>query len=105
MQFVELNRKGGRGHGIFFKAWNGKEPGKLTNSRSKLNVLDMAPGDAWARAEEKLVAQTRQYLAGNFAAKPSRGEKECTICHFGDFCGLRRLGGGTGEEAEGEAGE
>ena len=91
VQFVELNRKGGRGNGIFFKAWNGKEPGKLTQSRSKLNIIDAEPAPTWEKLHDHLETQARSYLKGVFKVRPLN-EQECRSCAFEDLCGRRRQG-------------
>ena len=92
VQFVELATKGGRGHGVFFKKYNGKEPGKLTNSRSKLNVLEMEPPEAWSLCESQLLHQAKRYFDGSFVVKPKK-PKECSACPYRDLCGQRRIGG------------
>jgi RecB family exonuclease len=112
VQFVELNRKASRGSGIFFKKYNGKEPGKLTQLRANSkSLLALEPEETWARLEESLVDHARAYVSGRFEAKPKRKEKECSTCGIADLCGFRRLsgdesnsgsggeGGGTGDGA------
>ena len=91
VQFVELNKKGGRGAGIFFTRYNGKEPGKLTTltARSK-SLLAIEPDEAWARLEESVHAQALGFVEGRFEAFPKK-EKECTTCMVADFCGFKRL--------------
>lgn len=93
-QFVELNRTGGRGQGIFLKKWNGKEGGKLTDSRSLLSVLDGEPEEIWSRFEEHIQRESQEYFQGRFHAQPKK-KTECRSCPFGDLCGRRRFG--TGE--------
>ena len=99
VQFVELATKGGRGHGIFFKKYNGKEPGKLTHSRSKLNVLEMEPEDAWSLCASQLHEQGKRYFEGHFEVKPKK-PKECSACPYRDLCGQRRIGGSAEESDE-----
>jgi RecB family exonuclease len=91
VQFVELNKRGGRGSGIFFKRYNGKEPGKLTTltARSK-SLLSLEPEDAWAALSDKLHAQASGFVSGQFAARPTKA-KECDNCLVADLCGFRRL--------------
>jgi RecB family exonuclease len=91
LQFVELNRKGSRSSGIFFKKYNGKEPGKLTQltARSK-SLLPIEPEAAWSALEKQLHDQARSYVQGEFKARPKK-EKECSTCMVADFCGFRRL--------------
>lgn len=101
VQFVELNRKAGRNSGIFFKQYNGKEPGKLTHTRSRLSMLEGDPSEAWSKCEEHLVRHARDYLRGSFAAEPKKAE-ECRSCMYSDLCGYRRLGE---EEPSAGAGE
>jgi hypothetical protein len=101
LQFVELNRKGSRSSGVFFKKYNGKEPGKLTQltARSK-SLVSIEPDEAWSRLEDQLHAQARGYIQGVFKARPKK-EKECSTCMVADFCGFRRL---TERPGEGEGG-
>ncbi|MBC7693334.1 MAG: PD-(D/E)XK nuclease family protein [Methylotenera sp.] len=102
VQFVELTRKGGRGHGIFFKHLNGKNPGQLTNTRSKLNVTEADASEVWAQCEKQLVSQAERYAAGYFSVKPKKAT-ECRSCFFRDLCGERRLSGAEGDaDAAGE---
>lgn len=106
VQFVELNRKGGRGSGVFFKRYNGKDAGKLTNLRANSkSLLAAEPEDAWARLEEHLVDHARAYVGGRFEARPKRKEKECATCAISDLCGYRRLSEGESEPAEGPSGD
>ncbi len=103
VQFIELSKKGGRGHGIFFKNLNGKEPGKLTNTRSKLNVIEREATEVWSQCEQQLFIQADRYYAGHFTIKPKK-ETECRSCAFRDLCGQRRLSGdelgGSGSDNE-----
>jgi hypothetical protein len=92
LQFVELNRKGSRSSGIFFPYYNGKEPGKLTKAapNSKSLIKNESPEDVWARMKEHVLVAGRAFVAGQFAAAPKRGEKECASCGLSDLCGFRR---------------
>ena len=103
VQFVELNKKGGRGSGIFFKKYNGKEPGKLTTltARSK-SLLAIEPEEAWSRLEEQLHEHARGFVSGDFEARPKK-DKECTTCAVSDLCGYRRLTERPSPERLGEA--
>jgi ATP-dependent helicase/DNAse subunit B len=91
VQFVELTTKGGRGSGMFFKKYNGKEPGKFTQltARSK-SLLSVEPQDAWARMEEQILLQAKALVSGQFSAAPKKQDKECSSCQLADLCGLRR---------------
>ena len=90
-QFIELNKKGGRSQGILFKQFNGKDPGKLTNSRARLSVLDSEPALIWSKCEEQLLTHAQGYAQGRFEAVPKK-ESECRLCPFQDLCGHRRVG-------------
>lgn len=91
VQFVELTTKGGRGSGMFFKKFNGKETGKFTQVRANSkSLLSIEPDDAWSRMEEQIVLQAKALVAGQFAARPKKQEKECNTCQLSDLCGLRR---------------
>ncbi|MGK5085674.1 PD-(D/E)XK nuclease family protein [Bdellovibrionota bacterium FG-1] len=93
VQFVELNRKGGRGNGVFFKRYNGKEAGKLTCLRANSkSLLNLEPLDVWARMETSIHTHVLDYISGHFEARPKRREKECAHCGIADLCGFRRLG-------------
>jgi RecB family exonuclease len=100
VQFVELTAKGGRGSGMFFKKYNGKEAGKFTSvtARSK-SLLSVEPEDAWARMEEQIVLHAKALISGKHAAAPKKQDKECNACQLGDLCGLRRIVN-TNEESE-----
>ncbi len=91
VQFVELTTKGGRGSGMFFKKFNGKETGKFTQVRANSkSLLSMEPDDAWSRMEEQIVLQAQALVSGQFSARPKKQEKECNTCQLSDLCGLRR---------------
>jgi len=101
VQFVQLDNKGTRSKGVFFKRHNGKEPGKLTNVRSNVkSLMSIEPAEAWSRFEDHLVTGARAYLAGQFEAKPrtKRREEECKDCRMSDLCGYRRLVEVTSDE-------
>jgi RecB family exonuclease len=89
VQYVELNRKGGRTRGIFFKNYNGKAPGNLTNTRARASLFETEPGALWSRAEEKLVEHVQGHMRGSFEARPKK-DVECPRCSYRDLCGHRR---------------
>jgi len=93
VQFIELSRRASRSSGMFFKAYNGKDPGKFSNvtARSK-SLLALDPADAWAQCFEHITAHAQAYLNGRFDAKPKKKEKECSQCSVSDLCGRKRLG-------------
>jgi RecB family exonuclease len=106
VQFIELNRKASRSSGIFFKKFNGKEPGKLTavTTRSK-SLVPFEPEEAWSRLEDHLLTHGLGYVRGEFSAKPKKPDKECSSCVIGDLCGYRRrVSDGLIEGSEGENG-
>ncbi len=91
LQFVELSRTGGRARGLFFKKWNGKEPGRLTNARSNArSLMNGEPESAWSELEGRILDHARAYARGEFAAQPKRQDKECAFCQVKDLCGFRR---------------
>lgn len=91
VQFVELNRKAGRGSGIFFKQWNGKDPGSLTQARSNSrSLLDLEPQEAWNRLLEHLDREVATYAEGRFAARP-KIPGDCKECAYRDLCGRGRM--------------
>ncbi len=99
VQFVELNRKGARSQGIFFKKWNGKNPGCLTSTTARsTSLVPEHPEDVWPRIEEQIQLQLRDYLSGRFRALP-KDKKECDSCSFMDLCGFRRKLAPNGAEA------
>jgi hypothetical protein len=101
-QFVELNRKAGRSSGVFFKPYNGKEPGKITNARSNSKSLFAgSPEETWVKFEKLIVYHAQGLISGRFEAHPKKKEKECRACSMSDLCGLRRLQDAQGEEASG----
>jgi len=103
VQFVELDRKGGRKSGIFFKPYNGKDKGKLTNARSNSKSLFSAhPDEIWDQFDLFLQRDGDSYVNGQFEAMPRvpKREKECSRCGLADLCGFRRI---VELEAEAEA--
>lgn len=93
VQFIELTDTGGRGSGVFFTRYNGKEPGKLTQLRSNSkSLLALEPDDVWSRFQDWVSARARSYQQGLFEAKPNHPEpaKECSRCAVSDLCGYRR---------------
>ena len=104
IQFIQLTRTGGRGSGIYFTRWNGKEAGKLTKARSNSKSLfPDAPPEIWARLEEQILDHARRYAQGRFTADPKKGADECKTCQAADLCGFRRRG--EREDKEVAAGE
>ncbi len=108
VQFVELSRRANRSAGIFFKRYNGKEPGKLTaTTANSKSLLDDEPDEAWAKIEEHVISHAQDYLDGRFIALP-KDPKECARCTLSDLCGWRRRSAsgnaGSGEESEGGGG-
>jgi RecB family exonuclease len=93
VQFVELDKKGGRKSGILFKEFNGKEPGKLTQLRANSKSLISIPREeVWAHLEAALIRTAEAYLRGEFEAVPRTvpAYKECTACRLQDLCGFKR---------------
>lgn len=102
VQYVELDRKGGRKSGIFFKTWNGKEKGSLTVARSNSkSLMSTDPTEIWKHLETHLLRDANDYIDGHFEARPRIPGKECSRCSLGDLCGLRR----RLEESKGESKE
>ncbi len=91
VQFVELTPKGSRIRGIFFKPFNGKEPGKLTNTRSKTSVLELEPESVWAQATAQIRVTARRYLDGIYDPVPKDPETDCGSCRYSDLCGRSRM--------------
>ncbi len=106
VQFIELDRKGSRKSGIFFKEHNGKDAGKLTNVRSNSkSLIHLPPEEVWEKLEEQLIQNAQGFIKGQFEARPriTKREKECARCSVADLCGLRRLvESGTEGEGSGE---
>lgn len=97
VQFIELTKKPSRSKGIFFEQWNGKTAGKLTNTRSKLNVFASPPDEVWRRADQHILQTTMQIKQKQFNAEP-KDEKECRLCAFMDLCQKRRFISGPESE-------
>jgi RecB family exonuclease len=97
IQFIELTRKGSRGSGIFFSAWNGKDPGSLTKTTTRSSSLvDLPPGEVWGKLAEEIEAHARRYLSGKVIVKPKPAKTggpyaECDACFVRDACGQRRF--------------
>jgi RecB family exonuclease len=94
VQFVELDRKGARKSGIFFKEFNGKDPGRLTQARSNSkSLVSMSPDEVWDKLEVAMIEKAQNYLDGKFYAYPNtkKRETECARCSVADLCGYRRL--------------
>jgi RecB family exonuclease len=103
LQFVQLDKKGTRTNGVYFKPHNGKEPGKLTDTTARSKSLLAVPReDAWSKFEEEIIQLGARYVSGSFEARPriSPRSKECDSCQVADFCGYRRIL----EESDGEEG-
>src|SRR6185437_15991801 len=93
-QFVQLDRKGTRTNGVYFKSHNGKEPGKLTQTTAaSKSLLSQPREEVWARFADEIQTLGAQYVSGKFAAHPrvTPRNKECDTCSVSDFCGYRRL--------------
>ena len=94
LQFIELDRKGGRSRGIFFKPYNGKSKGSFTSARSNSkSLVEIDPLDAWSLLEERILVDAQNFLNGQFKAMPriDQREKECARCSVADLCGFRRI--------------
>ncbi|MGE0616533.1 MAG: PD-(D/E)XK nuclease family protein [Bacteriovoracia bacterium] len=93
VQFVQLDRTGARGRGVFFSKWNGKSEGSLTDltRRSKsLMPEDRLPDQVWQEFRAAIQEETRAYLAGRFTPHP-KDRTECDHCSYYDLCGRGRL--------------
>jgi RecB family exonuclease len=91
MQFIELTRRAGRGHGIFLKQYNGKTSGSLTQTTANSKSLMTEPREEiWRRLEEGIRKHLAGYRAGIFEATPKLQEKECLGCFAFDLCGRGR---------------
>lgn len=92
VQFIELTRKGGRGSGVFFKDYNGKEPGKLTQLRANVkSLMETSPEEVWSRFERAIQKCATRFVSGRFEVKPKK-DAECRLCTAKDLCGIRRQG-------------
>ena len=94
-QFIELDRQGGRKSGIFFKQFNGKDPGCLTEVRSNSkSLVALSLDETWSLLEEKIVTSATGFIEGNFEARPNVTQrlKECSRCRVQDVCGFKRQG-------------
>ena len=90
LQFVELTRAGTRTKGVFLKAWNGKESGKLTDTRSNnLSLTTMDESELWGRLEGHIHRVARALASGTYDARPV-DEGVCPDCAQRDLCGQRR---------------
>ena len=101
VQFIELDRKGGRKSGIHFKKYNGKEKGCLSTLRSNSkSLIDADPESVWSLLEQHMLSSAQQFLRGEFYAQPhsSSPQKECAQCRVADLCGLRRRVESTSED-------
>lgn len=98
IQYVELDKKGGRSKGVFFKKFNGKEKGKLvkTTANNK-SLIDGEPDEAWSRVEDFVVKSAKGFLSGEYPARPALAT-ECKSCRYDDLCGRKRISGGLEEE-------
>ncbi len=97
VQFVTLDRKGTRSKGIFFKAWNGKHAGALTQTTAaNHSLLDREPSEVWGKIAESIDDHTRRYLSGEVTVRPKLLKAgvpyaECEHCFVRDACGQRRF--------------
>ena len=90
VQFIELTRKPSRSKGIFFDKWNGKTPGNLTNTRSKLNVFNTGPDEICNKVDAEITATLEAIQRKEFHVRP-KFETECRLCSYMDLCQKRRL--------------
>ncbi|MEK6704887.1 MAG: PD-(D/E)XK nuclease family protein [Bdellovibrionota bacterium] len=89
-QFIELTSKGGRSNGIFFKRFNGKEPGSLSNLRiNSKSLIDADPEEVWSSLREKVSAQAKLYVNGVYDVDPKKAT-ECRFCTARDLCEIDR---------------
>jgi len=89
-QYIELTRTGTRTKGIFFDRYNGKTPGKLTNTRAKNSLFDQALTDVWSQSMSQIEVHVKQLREGRFTVAP-KDEAECDRCSYIDLCAKRRL--------------
>ncbi len=96
LQFIELDRKGGRKNGIFFKTWNGSQEGSITRARAdSKSLVTVEPSEAWKILETFVIHDAETFVDGQFQASPrsallGKKEQECIRCSLGDLCGFRR---------------
>ncbi|MEK7690386.1 MAG: PD-(D/E)XK nuclease family protein, partial [Bdellovibrionota bacterium] len=88
-QFVELSRGGTRARGLLFKSQNGKEPGKVSHSRSKLSVLEADPELVWDQCSRWITDHAQAWASGIYDAAPKFSD-DCETCPVSDVCGARR---------------
>lgn len=99
VQFIELNKKGGRGSGMFFAQWNGKTPGNLTaTTKNSTSLLQQSPQDAWPKIEEHILSCVKAFTQGDYEARPKIAS-DCARCNYYDLCGRGRASPG-GDETE-----
>jgi hypothetical protein len=101
-QFVELSKKVTRSRGLLFEKWNGKEPGKLHQSRAKNHLRPEEPAEIWEHLERELNRQVEAFRRGHVRTAPKLAQKDCPSCAQRDVCGRRRweaAGLELGEEA------
>lgn len=105
-QFVQLTLRGERNKGILFKNYNGKEPGKLTDIRSRENLFEEPREAVWERVRLQLRQHLIAYLDGFYEASP-KDVQECRSCVYKDACGRRRWrdSDSLGDLVEGSGGE
>jgi RecB family exonuclease len=102
-QFVELTRAGARSRGLLFKQFNGKEPGKLTNSRAYASLRPETPSELWPRLKAQAEQVAARYREGSAAVRPKRPERDCASCVQYDTCGRRRWDASGLSVGEGES--
>ncbi|MCC7442741.1 MAG: PD-(D/E)XK nuclease family protein [Bdellovibrionales bacterium] len=99
-QFVELTRAGGRTKGVFLKRLNGKDAGKLTNTRARNSLFDETDPDAlWSLARTRIEEHVARLREGRFEADPKK-PGDCASCRSADLCGRLRLGADAEEQGE-----
>ncbi len=106
LQFIQLTKKNSRARGLYPKSAVGKDPGKISQSKSKDSVIDIPMADALAKLHEHIETHVEKYLGGEVYVKPkmlkpSAPYEECASCFVRDVCGQRRFM----DASEGESNE
>jgi len=89
-QFIQLDKKGTRSSGLFFKEYNGKETIGLTMARkNSKSLLELNRLEVLKKIETMIRAHIKDLNQGFYSPIPKK-DQECLTCSYIDLCGKKR---------------